>query len=112
MIKPKLGQTLYCINREELIIEKEEVLAIGEDFIIPDGFGSYCEVWQMIDFRDCFTSLELAKKELKKEYLSRKDEKLILKETIKGQEWEYISKEDAHLYDWWWKTMVFNSRHS
>lgn len=99
MIKPKLGQIIYCVSRDNLTIEKEEVLAIGDGFIIPSGFSCYLEEWQMIDFEDCFSKLELAKKELRKEYLSNKKRTLVLKETIKGQQWEYITKEEAYRYD-------------
>lgn len=99
MIKPKLGQKFYFVDREELCINKEEVLAIGDGFVIPSGFSCYREHYQMMNFEDCYTSLAIAKVELKKEYLSKNVDELILKETIKGQQWEYIYKGDKWLYD-------------
>lgn len=91
----KLGETVYTIDKENLCIYKDDILALGEDFFIPIDFDCRVWGWKMIDFDITFHSFEEAKKELRKYYLElRKNKKCeVLKLVqITNDFWAYQEK--------------------
>lgn len=72
--KFRLGQTVYCVNNDDLAITKEVVYAIGKDVIIPEGFDGYSEGYLEVEFENVYTTLKAAKSALRKEYLRLRKE--------------------------------------
>ena len=72
--KIKLGQTVYCVNNDDLAITREVVYAIGKDVIIPEGFDAYAEGYLEVEFENVYTTLKAAKSALRKEYLRLRQE--------------------------------------
>lgn len=89
-MKPRLGQIVFCIDKDALCVYKEEVLAIGKDFFIPDDFQMKVNEWQTIKFRKTYATLDEALKALQTHYEKLRKEKKIA-------ECSLINHND----DWW-----------
>ena len=94
-MKPKLKQVVYVIDYDDLCINKETVLALGENFFIPCGFQCYLSNYQMISFEKTYARLDTAKRILRQHYLKLRKEnkvpvmKLVPLKSYCGEWWAY-----------------------
>lgn len=61
-----IGREVYCIDYHHCVILKEVVLAIGDEYFIPEKFMDYTSGWQFISFNLVYSTLEEAKEELER----------------------------------------------